>query len=240
MTLASIGSVVQQQADMLMCKPIHFKNTWGRFVVPTSAFKPKADVLVTNALPVSVNILTCDYLLHSSPTLIKMKHQTLELFLSSLVVDLISHTFSFVDTILVGGAFVIPIVLEGGLTLKVTMDTGASGPICINKNVVGKLKTCRRPIKKKVTQKGVNGERICSDVLFASATIAGIRFDNVGLFVNDTNADGVDGYVGLAVLRAFDILITPSKLGLRKSGLVPLQDFPGTADGMCTALYSCE
>tara|TARA_B100002051_G_scaffold274689_1_gene316462 strand:+ start:660 stop:1811 length:1152 start_codon:yes stop_codon:yes gene_type:complete len=240
MTLAGIGSVVEQQADMLMCKPLMFKNTWGRFVAPSSPSKPKADVLVTNALPVSVNILTCDYLLHSSPALIKMKRQTLELFLSPLVVDLIRYTFVFVEARMMGGAFVIPIVLDGGETLKVTMDTGAPGPICMNKNAISKLKTCRRPQPKKVTQKGVNGEQICSDVLFVSASLAGIHLDEVGIFVNDMNAEGVDGYVGLGVLRALDILITPSQIGFRKSGLHPLQSFAGAVDGMCSAAYACQ
>ena len=240
MTLASIGSVVQQQADMLMCKPIKFKNTWGRYMVPTSKDKPNADVLVTNSLPVSVNILTCDYLLHSSPTLIKLKDSTLELFLSPLVVDLISPTFSFTPTHLVGGAFVIPIELDNGNTLRVTLDTGAPGPICVNKNAIDKIATCTRTEKRKVVQKGVNGEHICSDVLYTSATVAGFKFDTLGLFVNDTNAESVDGYVGLAVLRAFDILITPSNLGLRKNGLVPSTTFAGTVGGFCTTHYACE
>jgi hypothetical protein len=240
MTLAGIGSVVQQQADMLMCKPLRFKNSWGFFTTPGSKQKPSADVLVTNPLASSVHIMTCDYLLHSSPALICMKRQTLQLFLSPIITRMISTTFQFVDSYMVGGAFVVPIEIQGGEVLQVTMDTGAPGPLCLSSNAVHKLKHCTRPTKRKVHQGGVNGERICSDILYTSAIIGGISFKKIGVFVNDVEVDGVDGYMGLAVLRALDILILPDRVGFRKSGLSPELEFKRSASGSCTDAYACE
>jgi len=239
MTLAGIASTVQQQADMLLCHPVEFKTRWGWYATPTSHSKPRADVLVTNALPTSVNILTCDYLIHSSPALIKMKSQTLELFLSPLVVSLCASSFTFVDSKMLGGAFVIPIALSGGEVVHCTMDTGAPGPICLGPSAIGKLSKCQRSMKK-VIQVGVNGERICSDILFTSGSVGGIRFDTMGVFANDMDTDGVDGYVGLAVLRALDILILPNSIALRPSGLKPNTQFSGASPGTCSKRYDCE
>ena len=239
MTLAGIASTVQQQADMLMCHPVEFRTRWGWYATPTNHQKPRADVLVTNPLPTSVNILTCDYLIHSSPALIKMKSQTLELFLSPLVLSARAHTFTFVEGKMMGGAFVLPVRLSGGEIVHCTMDTGAPGPICLGPSAIGKLAKCQRSMKK-VIQVGVNGERICSDVLYTSGSVGGIHFDRMGVFANDVDTDGVDGYVGLSVLRALDILVLPNSIGLRPSGLAPNTNFSGAATGTCGKQYACE
>ena len=239
MTLAGIGSTMQQQADMLMCKPIKFKNELMRYITPGTGNKPNADVVVTNSLHGSVNILTCDYLIHSSPALIKMKHRTIELHISRIYVNMMSLSFKYLDIEMVGGAFVIPIRI-GDEVLKCTMDTGAPGPISIGKQSIHKIKKCQRPVEKKVQQVGVNGEQICSDILYSSGSVAGIEFDEFGIFVNNMNVDGVDGYVGLSVLRALDILILPDKIGFRLSGLKPNLNFSGAGAGNCGVQYSCQ
>ena len=177
MNLAGIGSTIRQQADMLLCNPLQFKNTWGFYITPTSSSKPKADVLVTNTLHHSVHILTCDYLIHSCPCLIKMYHQTLDLFISPIVVKMLSYSFSFVQTAMYGGAFVVPITVGGDHVIHCTVDTGSPGPISMGKRAMEKLKSCMRPSKKKVMQAGVNGEKICSDILYTSAQIGDIEFE---------------------------------------------------------------
>ena len=77
MKLVGIGSIMEQQADMLLCPMVSFKNCFGMFVNSKSSNKVNADVLVTNPLPSNVNILTCDYLTHSLPTMIDMYNKNL-------------------------------------------------------------------------------------------------------------------------------------------------------------------
>jgi hypothetical protein len=43
-------------------------------------------------------------------------------------------------------------------------------------------------------------------------------FEDVPIFANDKPTEQVDGYVGMAVLRAFDILITSNSIGFHTNG----------------------
>lgn len=232
MKLVGIGSVVEQQADMLLCPMISFKNVFNMYVNSKNSYKVDADVLVTNSLPTSVNILTCDYLIHSAPVLIDMSKQHLCLNMSNLKTMSIIGSFNMVPMKTMGGAFVIPIILSG-VKLEVTVDTGAPGPVCISKNAVSKIKKCWNDKPQKILQRGVNGEEICSDIVFSSIEIADIKFDKVGIFANDKNVEDVDGYIGLGVLRALDIIIMPNGIGFKRSGRTPKQEFDFASNGTC-------
>ncbi len=235
MKLVGIGSVVEQQADMLLCPMISFKNCFNWFVTTKNSYKVDADVLVTNPLPTSVNILTCDYLMHSVPTLIDMKNQNLCLNISSLNTMVLESTFSKIPLKMIGGAFVIPIII-GEVEVEVTVDTGAPGPVCLGKNTLKKLKKYWKAEKpRRIIQKGINGEEICSDILFSTLEIAGIKFEEVGIFANNKNVDDVDGYIGLGVLRALDILMLNDSIGFRKSGLSPRKNFDFASIGECSS-----
>ena len=148
-------------------------------------------------------------------------------------------SFVFTEIIMVGGAFVIPIQI-GDEVIYCTLDTGAPGPISIGKQSIHKIKKCKRPSNKKVQQGGVNGEQICSDILYSSANVCGIEFPEVGIFANDMNVDGVDGYVGLGLLRALDILILSDRIGFRRSGKSPNLNFSGASVGKCGPEYACQ
>jgi len=233
MRLVGIGSVVEQQADMLLCPMISFKNTFGWYVTSKESSKVDADVLVTNPLPSSVHILTCDYLMHASPTLIDMRNQILHLNMSTIYLSSIFHTFHIIPIKMVGGAFVISANV-GGIQLELTVDTGAPGPVCLGKEASYRLKKCWKPEQdRKILQRGVNGEEICSDVFYSSFNIGSLNFEKVGVFANDTNVDGVDGYVGLGVLRAFDLLLLHTGIGFRKSGMLPKTSFKSASLGTC-------
>tara|TARA_A100001015_G_scaffold187773_1_gene209150 strand:+ start:1693 stop:2850 length:1158 start_codon:yes stop_codon:yes gene_type:complete len=232
MKLVGIGSIVEQQADMLLCPMISFKNMFGWHVTTKNSQKVDADVLVTNSLPTSVNILTCDYLMHSTPVMIDMRHESLHLNMSNIKTISNISSFNMIPLKMMGGAFVIPIVI-GGAHLEVTVDTGAPGPVCVGKNALSKIKTCWNKNPKKISQRGVNGEEICSDIVFSSLKIAGLTFEKVGVFANNRNVEDVDGYIGLGVLRALDILMMPEGIGFRKSGKVPRQTFNFAASGSC-------
>jgi len=232
MQLVGIGSSVQQQADMFLCPVVTFQNKNGLYISKKDDKKAQADVLVTNPLPNSIHILTCDYLVHYSPCLIDMKNTSISLNIDNIHSVYLKASFDFIPAHMVGGAFVIPVVV-GSETFMVTVDTGSPGPLCLGKDASTRLKMCSFKEKRRITQLGVNGEEICSDILYSDLYINTIYFDEIGIFSNNVNVNGVDGYVGMGVLRALDILITSSGIGFRKSGLNPKTNFDYASFGSC-------
>ena len=203
MQLVGIGSSVQQQADMFLCPVVEFKNKNGLFVSKKDDKKAQADVIVTNPLPNSIHILTCDYLVHNSPCLIDMKNTSITLNIDNIYSAYLKASFSFIPSHMVGGAFVIPVVV-GSETFMVTVDTGSPGPLCLGKDASERLKMCSFKEKRKITQIGVNGEEICSDILYSDIYINSIYFEEIGIFSNNVNVNGVDGYIGIGILTIKD------------------------------------
>lgn len=116
--------------------------------------------------------------------------------------------------LLSGGSFVIDIDV-GGALMRCTVDTGAPGPICISSKAAKRIKQhCNRE-KYTLRQSGVNGEQICSEIIRTDVNLSGTLFRNAVVFVNDSDIDQVDGYVGLGMLRAFDIFLTQNGIGFR-------------------------
>ena len=213
MRLMSIGATEEQQADMLLCPSIMLATLAGGYAAPTQRIVD-ADVVVSNPLPHSIHILTCDYLLHASPVLLDLEHGCLDMCLDATVtfahkVGMTMHTAE-----MNGGAFVIPIEL-GGQIFRVTMDTGAPGPVTLGSKAASRLTACTST-KKALTQEGVNGEHVCSDIVIAEMRFAGVSA-NVPVLINDHPVEGVDGYVGLGILRAVNILITHDEVGFLRN-----------------------
>ena len=121
----------------------------------------------------------------------------------------------YVDVEMVSGALCVAMDVEGE-SLRLVLDTGAAAPVSVHK----RSSRLRAPADgaRRATQLGVNGERVCSQVHQGDVTFAGITQRNVDVLVSDSQPMGVDGYVGMAFLRAFDLLIAPRKLGVRASG----------------------
>lgn len=241
MKLMSIGTTQEQQADMLMCPMIKIKNISGGLNAPKMSTLAHADVFVTNSLKHSVHILTCDFLLHHSPCVISIGHETLKMNMNAFEYITISQSFIMYPAVFSGGSFVVPFNVDHGEQLFCTIDTGAPGPICVGKNAIHKIKNCRVRQKKSLIQNGVNGERICSEIIEIDVTFAGSIY-SVPVFVNDLSTEQVDGYVGLAFLRAFDILITNTEIGFKKNKnkLKNLFDFESVAaNGGCDLNLQC-
>ena len=241
MRLMGIGSIVEQQADMFLCDPLTFYNREDQLVAPKRInFSNRGDVLVTNPLPSSVHILTMDYLLHLSPCCMYMKEQALEFSISNIRFDILRHSFSFVPLRTTGGSPVIKIKV-GGEIFECTMDTGAPGSVSLGIQASERLKRCKS-LNRSVTQRGVNGETICSSIISTDVSISGVAIKDADIFINDTTVDHTDGYVGLGFLRSFDIMITGESIGFRQSGLSPryTKDFP-SGNGACTNInLKCE
>ena len=209
MRLMSIGETVENQADMLLCPALVFDGK------PDRLADLNADVLVTNPLPNTPHILTIDYLLHRAPCVLKPKAQRI-VFRAPPTARLGFHVH---DVRTVGGAMVLP-VRVAGVTLHVIVDTGASATLALAPDAVGRLSTYQRQ-QRHVLQVGVNGERVCSDILSATLSIGTIDLGTIDVLANSSTVPGADGYVGMGVLRALDLWIAPGQLGVRRSGLAP-------------------
>lgn len=217
MRLMSIGATQEQQADMMLCPLLEMKMPDGAYRAPRGG-GVAAEVFVTNPLPTSVHILTCDYLVHISPVLLDVRRGRLCAHLDA--VHAMAHRLKAVmyPMELSGGAFLVPVRL-GGEPFRLTVDTGAPGPVSLGASAAARLTACRAR-QTAIAQEGVNGEEICSEVVLARLEFAHREFEDVPVFVNDREVGDVDGYMGMGVLRAFNILITSSDgIGFAANGL---------------------
>lgn len=218
MKLMSIGATMEQQADMLMCNMLKLRNTNGFYVAPKWKKKSNADVFVTHSLPNSVHILTCDFLMHSTPCIISFQNLTLKMNMSISETSMAISFFTRLPFEMSGGAFVVPIWV-GGVQMRCTVDTGAPGPISLGLNAIQRMKTCKYDSsgRHSLRQTGVNGESICSEIISAKVVFCGHEFEFFPIMINNKDVDQVDGYVGLGFLRGFDILILENSIGFYRN-----------------------
>ena len=212
MQLMSIGSTNTQQADLFLCPGLMFELLNGEY----QSFR-EGDVFVTHELPQSVHILTCDYLIQMAPCMINMQKGEVSMMMDISKFMSERITFKMFPYKLNGGAFVVTIMV-GDVEVNLTVDTGAPGSICLGKTASSKIKKFKNT-GEILKQQGVNGELICSRIVETRVVIAHWNFDDVSVCFNDTDTQGVDGYVGLSFLRAFDILICNEGIGFKSSGL---------------------
>lgn len=221
MRLMGIASIVEQQADMLLCPMIRFKNVRGTMVAPRRwSRRASADVLVTNPLDASCHILTCDYLFQVSPCFLDMGRGRMEVCVNALRLSQLTLGNERIPIRLAGGAVVVPIRVNG-TEFTCTLDTGAPGPLCLSSHAARRLSSVAGA-GTTVDQRGVNGETVTSRVTAADVSFAGMTFQNVAIFLNDTASDHSDGYVGMAFLRAVNIVLTYDYVAFGASGHPPL------------------
>jgi predicted aspartyl protease len=238
MRLMGIGAVSEQQADMMLCQALQFRAYDGYMSTPISSID--ADVFVTNRLSQSIHILTCDYLVHCSPTLLDLKNGLMRLYVPFDEAVLIRTGMTMLPHKLNGGAFVVPIML-GGIEFHVTVDTGAPGPVSLGRDSAERLRRCVRK-HKTLGQEGVNGERVCSEIITTDMMFCNKSVQNVPVFINDTPVEGVDGYIGMGVLRAYNMLITEEGIGFASNGVAirSVGTFTDSAEsGKCDIALSC-
>lgn len=221
--LMGIGETTELHADMLLCPPLRHAGA-GVF--------DAADVFVTNPLPGAVNILTCDYLLHHAPCVLRPAAGLLHLGLTRGEAWAMRPTFTFVPARMVGGAFSIAMDV-GGTPLQLVVDTGAGAALSLGKSALSKLARSE-PTARRAHQVGVHGEVVCSDVLLAEVRCGPWSPDGpVEIFANDTELQGdADGYVGMGLLRCLDLWLEPNAFGFRPSGLAPRRS-EVTSEGRC-------
>lgn len=214
MRLMGIGETVENQADMLLCPALEIDG------VSDAQDGIGADVLVTNPLPGSPHILTMDYLLHRAPCVLLMRQERLHLRLPMGTSAMLRPSFAFHRVRLVGGAFAIDVEV-GGVVMNLVVDTGASTTLSLSSTSWGRMRTCSAASPRSVVQVGVNGERVCSNVVEARVRVGAVDLGSVDVLANAMPVQGADGYLGMGVLRALDLWIEHGRLGVRRSGLAP-------------------
>ena len=154
-----------------------------------------------------------DYLLHRAPC-------TLMPGRGALVFHDHSGGFETIDATMMGGSCVVPFRV-GGTVLQIVLDTGAGICLSLAPTAVERLSTCALPSggRTSVTQVGVNGERVCADILRADVSVGSLHLGEVDVLANDTPVQGADGYAGMAPLRALDLRFEYARVGVRFSGL---------------------
>ena len=223
MRLMSIGAVAETHSDMLLCPALKLFGALDA---------SEGDIFVTNALPTSIHILTMDYLLHRAPSVLLMRERRLKFYVND---PWMRASFKFLPSLLIGGAPSIH-MLVGGVMLLIVLDTGAAAALSLSPNAAQRLHNCKKKSHTghKAIQRGVNGERICSDVIYTDVQFGeqGPSIVDVETFVNTHGIDGAGGYAGLGLLRCVDLWLTFDAIGVRKSGL-PSTRSRALSEGSC-------
>lgn len=237
MRLMGVGATSETQADMILAPALTIGG------VAQAGTRWSSDVFVTHPLQGNVHILTCDYLLHRAPCLILAGKPgvpgRLLLALSPSDVSAQRTSFEFHAGFFVGGAFAVRMNV-GGSMLRIVVDTGATTTVSLSRAAAIGMARCALPAEgpRRSFQTGVHGERICSDVLTASIRIGSVEVPDVPVHANDTGVEGADGYMGMGVLRMFDLWLEPQRIGFRFNGL-PHRASHGASGSCGTKLPRC-
>lgn len=214
--LMGIGVTAESASAMLLCPAIRLRATDGAFsCCRACASLPEADVLGTSRAR-ALHILTIDFLLHVGPCMLLPEAGELRVALGAAEYMRERPSFTKCSSEFSGGSFVATLTV-GGAQMRCTVDTGASTYISLSSSAAARVRDCSRDKARRVMQVGVNGEQVCSDVVLSEVELCGERFQ-LPVLLNNLDLQDVDGYCGLALLRAFDMLLTPAELALRRNG----------------------
>ena len=231
MTLASIGAVREQATPLILVDSLSLDGH--------TIDSHRGDLVVALPLAHSPHILTMDYLLHRAPALLCPARGTLRLRVPLLAQMALHPTMVLLPLELSDGAPLVRMEVGGVPDLRIVIDTGASAPLSLNAAAAARVaaRVADTPdVARKVVQTGVNGERVCSDVIRATVRIMSLDFGRMQVLVNQTPTRNADGYAGMGMLRAMDILLEADQIGLRRSGL-ETRDLPDSVlrAGRCAA-----
>ena len=225
MRLMGIGETTETQADLFVCPSVKLEGLATVF---------DSDILVTNPLPGCVHILTMDYLMHRSPVLLSMRQ--CRIYFRSMpnpLMQMVPYTS-------VGGAFCISVTVSG-TPLRCVLDTGAAVTLSISKSSAAKIKTCMSTPQgdASVVQVGVNGERVCSDVVIADVMVGTHSLPSTHIFLNSHEVEGADAYMGMGLMRAFDWWFSSKTVGFCPSGKKPRFQYSLSASGCGNGKARC-
>ena len=212
-TLMGIGASSVSNSDMILAPPLELLSPSGTFLSGRSCSgAPNADVLSTTHMH-TASLITCDWLRQNGPCLLSPSAGEFRVGMDGLELLHLQSSFHPFATEMSGGAFVARVVV-GGRPLRLTVDTGSALTVSLGAAAADLLRSCESREPMHIQQQGVNGERVCSSVVWSSVDVAG-RSLRTPVFLNDHGIEQVDGYIGLGVLKCFDLLITRTGVKLR-------------------------
>lgn len=233
MRLMSISGIEDKHTDLLLCSALELEGLWSSWLtLPSFSGLPSgsSDAFVSYELPGSVHILTMDYLMHRAPCVLDPQAQTLHFRVPRGK----ARGFHFQESQSVGGAPSI-LIRAGATELRIVLDTGAAVALALAPEAVQRLRTCSVPSESQhVTQIGVHGDRVCSELLHVPVFIGPLDLGHVPTVANGSPVQGCDGYAGMGLLRALTLWLEPGWVGLCRSGL-PVRAPPNLARGSCNA-----
>lgn len=234
-TLMGIGANTTTTSDTVLAPPILLRTTedtlvGGRFC----SGRPNADVLSTTRMA-TPHILTLDYLRQSAPVLVAPRQGVLRLSLRPDEMRAALPGFRTVSTSMSGGSFVTKLRV-GGAEITATVDTGAAVYVALGPTAAARVRSCDASDPLHVTQHGVSGEVVCSTVLRTTVDMGGLITTECPVYVNSIDLGDVDGYVGAALLEAYELLILERELRIRPVGdvdvhLLDTSHVRGVCDG---------
>lgn len=213
-TLLGIGSSSVSHSDMLLAPPLELLGVSGAFFSGRScAGAPNADILSTTQMS-TASLITCDWLRQNGPCVISPQEGELRVALDGEELLRARASSTLFANELSGGAFVARVHI-GGRSFRLTVDTGSALTVSLGADAVATLQSCEAGEPMHVQQKGVNGERVCSSVVWSTMSVAGHRLQTP-VFLNDHPlGGGVDGYIGLGVLQSFEMLVSFKEMYVR-------------------------
>lgn len=212
-TLMGIGASSVSNSDMILAPPLELLSPSGAFLSARSCSgAPNADVLSTTRMQ-TASLITCDWLRQNGPCLIAPRAGELRVGVDGNELLHLRSSHELFANELSGGAFVARVSV-GGTSFRLTVDTGSALTISLGTDAAKSLLSCDARDPMHVQQQGVNGERVCSSVVWSRADVAGRSLDTP-VFLNDHGIEQVDGYIGLGILECFDVLVTRGEMRLR-------------------------
>ena len=240
-TLMGIGASASSTTDILLGPGVHFEGVDAPAVGGRECCGyADADVYVTTSMP-TAHILTMDWLRQASPCMIRMQAGELRIGMSEAELADALPRFRLLTRQMSGGAFVARVRVAGGSFIRCTVDTGAACYVSLSARAASGFR-CERRVARLVRQSGVNDERVCADVVHGEVTLGDEeRMPDVPIFVSTTAPTDVDGYVGIALLRHYDLLVANDSLYVRRNERAfdsHLLD-AGFEEGACGASVPC-
>lgn len=216
--LMGIGQTSENTSAILLCPSLELKvKGASKFTsCKACASLPNADMFGTSRMT-GLHILTIDFLMHVSPCILSPARGELEISIGASEYLRARAGFVKCASEFSGGSFVTTLVV-GGERVQCTVDTGASSFLSLSSSAAARIRKCSQESPQRIRQVGVNGENVCSDVVLCDVEFCQTKFSEIPVFLNDYDLDDVDGYVGLSLLRAFDLLITTDELACRYNG----------------------
>lgn len=217
MRLASIGATEEQTSEILLTPPLELQTVGGGWTSPRAqGGQPVAEILTSTPMA-TMHLLTCDWLVQNGPSLLCPHEGVLRTHLTPAELAAERASMRRISSELRGGSFV-AVVHVDGVPLRVTVDTGAACYLSVGAQAARKLSKSCRATGRTMRQVGANGERICSHAVLCSVSLGGAEGDSsVPVLVNDAEMDGEDGYVGVCLLRHYDLCVLRSELLARRN-----------------------